>query len=204
MVSLDFVHGLANSSNVYFYKLGGGYEDEVPDGLGICRLGTYAAALGYGDAPGLGLPDEEDGLVPDPTWKRINQAESWSSGDTYIASVGQGYVLATPIQVLLSAATVANNGKLVQPTLLREVLDSEGNTVPMWRDAEGDLVDQPRSWQHPDLAVPAASQMGPDRRPGHPGIWRDHHPRLRADPGQKKTVQPWVFDTGASKACAWR
>ncbi|MCU0489799.1 MAG: penicillin-binding transpeptidase domain-containing protein, partial [Anaerolineales bacterium] len=52
--SLDFVHGLANSSNVYFYKLGGGFEDEVPGGLGICRLGTYAAAMGYGAAPGIG------------------------------------------------------------------------------------------------------------------------------------------------------
>ena len=63
---LDFVHGLANSSNVYFYKLGGGYKDEVPVGLGICRLKTYAEALGYGDAPGLGLPDEQNGLLPDP------------------------------------------------------------------------------------------------------------------------------------------
>ena len=192
---LDFVHGLANSSNVYFYKLGGGFEDEVPNGLGICRLGTYANAMGYGEAPGIGLPDEEDGLIPDPTWKRINQAESWSSGDTYITSVGQGYVLATPIQVLLSAATVANDGKLMQPTLLREVLDSDGNIIPMWRNADGDLVDQP---------VDGAFQVSP------------FQPRIKWDltvdpviqeygettvrgcepiPGQKKTVAPWVFDT---------
>lgn len=191
---LDFVHGLANSSNVYFYKLGGGFENEVPGGLGICRLGTYAAAMGYGVAPGVGLPDEQDGLIPDPTWKRINQAESWSSGDTYIASVGQGYVLATPIQVLLSAATVANNGKLVQPTLVREVLDSEGNVVPMWRDAEGNLVDQPSpgaiqvspfqvnlKW---DLTVdPVIQEYGETTVRGCEPI-----------PGQKKTVAPWVFD----------
>ena len=141
---LDFVHGLAHSSNVYFYKLGGGYEDEVPDGgLGICRLGTYAAALGYGDAPGVGLPDEEDGLIPDPTWKRINHAESWSSGDTYITSVGQGYVLATPLQVLLSAAIIANDGAYMQPTLIREIMDPEGNVVNMWQDADGNIYDQP-------------------------------------------------------------
>jgi penicillin-binding protein 2 len=192
--SLDFVHGLANSSNVYFYKLGGGFEDEVPTGLGICRLGTYAAAMGYGSAPGIGLPDEEDGLIPDPTWKRINQAESWSSGDTYIASVGQGYVLATPIQVLLSAATVANDGKLVQPTLLREVLDSDGNTIPMWRNADGDLVDQPGEgtfqvspfephikW---DMTVdPVIQEFGETTVRGCEPI-----------PGSKKTVAPWVFD----------
>jgi penicillin-binding protein 2 len=191
---LDFVHGLANSSNVYFYKLGGGFEDEVPNGLGICRLGTYAAAMGYGAAPGIGLPDEEDGLIPDPTWKRINQAESWSSGDTYIASVGQGYVLATPIQVLLSAAVVANDGKLVQPTLLREVLDSNGNVVPMWRDADGNLLDEP---------VPGAMQVSPFQvnlkwdLTVDPVIQEFGETTVRGCepiPGQKKTVAPWVFD----------
>jgi penicillin-binding protein 2 len=192
--SLDFVHGLANSSNVYFYKLGGGFENEVPDGLGICRLGTYAAAMGYGAAPGIGLPDEEDGLIPDPTWKRINQAESWSSGDTYIASVGQGYVLATPIQVLLSAATVANDGKLVQPTLLREVLDSEGNVLPMWRDAEGNLVDQ---------QAPGSIQVSPFQINMKWDLTKDAVIQEYGEttvrgcepiPGQKKTVAPWVFD----------
>jgi penicillin-binding protein 2 len=191
---LDFVHGLANSSNVYFYKLGGGFEDEVPNGLGICRLGTYAAAMGYGAAPGIGLPDEEDGLIPDPTWKRINQAESWSSGDTYIASVGQGYVLATPIQVLLSAAVVANDGKLAQPTLLREVLDSNGNVVPMWRDADGNLLDEP---------VPGAKQVSPFQvnlkwdLTVDPMIQEFGETTVRGCepiPGQKKTVAPWVFD----------
>jgi penicillin-binding protein 2 len=191
---LDFVHGLANSSNVYFYKLGGGYKDEVPNGgLGICRLGTYARALGYGDKAGIGLPDEEDGLIPDPTWKRINQAESWSSGDTYIASVGQGYVLATPVQVLYSAMVVANNGKFVQPTLIKEVLDSEGNVVPMWKDVNGDLVREPS---------PGSVQISPFQ----PTVKWD----LTVDPiiqeygettirgcepilGSTKTVAPWVF-----------
>lgn len=191
---LDFLHGLANSSNVYFYKLGGGFKDEVPDGLGICRLGTYARAMGYGDAPGLGLPDEEDGLVPDPTWKRINQAESWSSGDTYIASVGQGYVLATPIQVLLSAATVANNGKLIQPTLLREVVDSKGNVTPMWRDPEGNLIESP---------VPGAVQVSPFQPQAKWDMTTDPVIQVYGETtirgceevkGQTKTVAPWVFN----------
>ena len=192
---LDFVHGLANSSNVYFYKLGGGYKDEVPNGgLGICRLGTYAAALGYGEAPGIGLPDEQDGLIPDPTWKRINQAESWSTGDTYISSVGQGYVLATPIQVLISAAIIANDGKYMQPTLVREVRDAEGNVVDAWQDEDGNIYFEP---------VEGARQISP----WTPSVKWD----LTTDPviqefgettirgcepiiGQKKTVQPWVID----------
>lgn len=192
---LDFVHGLANSSNVYFYKLGGGFENEVPNGgLGICRLGTYAAAMGYGDAAGIGLPDEEDGLIPDPTWKRINQAESWSSGDTYIASVGQGYVLATPVQVLYSAAIIANDGKFVQPTLIREVLDSEGNIVPRWRDSEGNVVDSPppQGIQISPFTVNQKWDLTQDaliQEYGETTI-RGCEPI----PGATKTVQPWVFD----------
>ncbi len=172
---LDFVHGLANSSNVYFYKLGGGYKSEIPDGgLGICRLGTYAAALGYGDAPGVGLPDEQDGLIPDPTWKRINHAESWSSGDTYITSVGQGYVLSTPLQVLLSAAIIANDGKYMQPTLVRDVLDSEGNIVqPFEPVLKWDITTDPIIQEYGETTI------------------RGCEPII----GQTKTVAPWVIET---------
>ena len=172
---LDFVHGLANSSNVYFYKLGGGYKNEIPDGgLGICRLGTYAAALGYGDAPGIGLPDEQNGLIPDPTWKRINHAESWSSGDTYIASVGQGYVLSTPLQVLLSAAIIANDGKFMQPTLVRDALDSEGNIVQSFEPVlKWDITTDPIIQEYGETTI------------------RGCEPIM----GQTKTVAPWVIET---------
>ncbi len=126
---LDFLGGISNSSNVYFYKLGGGYKDEVPEGLGICRLGTYARAIGYGEFPGIELPDASAGILPDPTWKRIAHGENWAIGDTYIASVGQGFVIATPLQVLMSAATIANDGKVMRPTLIRDITDAEGNVV---------------------------------------------------------------------------
>jgi penicillin-binding protein 2 len=134
--SLDFFRCIAYSSNVCFYKLGGGFEDEIEEGLGIFRLGEYARALGYGEASGIQLPGEENGLVPSPQWKRINTGENWSTGDTYIASVGQGYVVATPLQVLMSGATIANRGKLMQPTIIREVQDGEGRVVPIWFDPE--------------------------------------------------------------------
>ena len=126
---LNFVGGLANSSNVYFYKVGGGFQDEVPEGLGICRLGTYAHALGYGTPLGIEQPYETDGLVPDPTWKRRTQGENWSTGDTYISSVGQGFVLASPLQILVSATTIANDGVQMRPTLVREIVDGNGNLV---------------------------------------------------------------------------
>jgi penicillin-binding protein 2 len=132
--TLDFFRCIAYSSNVCFYKLGGGFEDEIEEGLGIFRLSEYARALGYGERSGIQLPGEEDGLIPTPQWKRINTGENWSTGDTYIASVGQGYVLGTPLQVLMSGATIANRGKLMQPTIIREIQDSEGNVIPAWFD----------------------------------------------------------------------
>lgn len=134
--SLDFYHCIAYSSNVCFYKLGGGFDDEIKEGLGIFRLGEYARALGYGEKSGIELPGEENGLIPSPQWKRINKGENWSTGDTYIASVGQGYVTVTPLQVLMSGATIANHGKLMQPTIVREVQDNEGRVIPMWFDPE--------------------------------------------------------------------
>lgn len=172
---IDFVDGLANSSNVYFYKLGGGYQDEVPEGLGICRLGTYARALGYGDFPGIELPLVEDGLIPDPTWKRINQGENWSSGDTYIASVGQGFVIATPLQVLLSASTIANDGVLMRPTILQEILDSDGTVIKSF------VPDQVR-----DITTDPVIDVFDD--PSSPGGCES---KLT---GEKKTVEPWVIE----------
>lgn len=126
---VSYIDGVALSCDVYFYKVGGGYRDEVPEGLGIWRIGEYAKALGYGELTGIELPGEADGLIPDPTWKRIYIGETWSTGDTYIATIGQGYVTSTPIQVLVSFATLANDGIYMKPTLVKEVLDSEGNVI---------------------------------------------------------------------------
>jgi penicillin-binding protein 2 len=141
---IDFLHCIAYSSNVCFYKLGGGYKDEIPQGLGPLRHAEYARALGYGTQSGIELLGEADGLIPTPQWKRINLGENWSTGDTYIASVGQGYVLATPLQVLESAATIANDGALMKPTLIRQITDYEGNVVEKWfNPAEFTVSDQP-------------------------------------------------------------
>jgi penicillin-binding protein 2 len=125
-----YLTAIAQSCNIYFYKVGGGYQNEIPgDGLGVERIGQYARALGYGNPLGIDLPGEEDGLIPDPDWKRINLGENWSTGDTYNATTGQGFVLATPLQVLNAISTIANGGRVMQPHLLKEVLDGEGNVI---------------------------------------------------------------------------
>jgi penicillin-binding protein 2 len=126
---IPFLECIARSSDVCFYKVSGGFAGEIDQGLGILRLQQYAEALGYNQPSGIELPGELSGLIPDPSWKRIYQGENWSTGDTYLAGVGQGYVLATPLQVLMSAATIANNGRLMQPTVIREIMDGEGNVL---------------------------------------------------------------------------
>ncbi|MGD8865653.1 MAG: penicillin-binding transpeptidase domain-containing protein, partial [Anaerolineales bacterium] len=144
---VDFVHGIAYSCNVYFYKIGGGYQNEVPgDGLGVDGVNLYAPALGYGAPLGIDLPGEENGLIPNRDWKRINLGENWSTGDTYNTVVGQGFVSATPLQVLTSVATLANGGKVMWPHVVQQVLDGEGNVIQryepcvLWDIADGQIT----------------------------------------------------------------
>lgn len=145
---VDFLHGIAFSCNVYFYKIGGGYEPDRLEGLGIDLMGVYARALGYGAPLGIDLPGEHPGLIPDAEWKRLNLGESWSTGDTYNSVVGQGYVGATPLQVLTSVATLANGGRVMWPHLVREVLDGEGNVIQrfepcvLWDISDGVVIER--------------------------------------------------------------
>ncbi len=190
--TISFLRCIAYSSNVCFYKLGGGYKDEVKEGLGILRLKEYARALGYDQPSGIELPGEADGLIPDPQWKRIVQGENWSTGDTYIASVGQGYVLATPLQVLLSAATIANDGRHMQATIIKEITDNNGKVIPVWRDADGNFYFEPG---------PNRWQISPNQ--GHvkwdltlDPIIKDYfcEDSYCTETGNMKTVQPFVIE----------
>lgn len=126
--SLSVVSALGRSCDIFFYHVGGGYLDRV-QGLGEERLGYYAELFGMGAPTGIDLPGEAPGLVPTAKWKRVNYSESWVTGDTYNMSIGQGFVLATPLQVLNTAATIANGGTLYRPQIVREVIDGEGNIV---------------------------------------------------------------------------
>ena len=128
--AVDYKHGIGYSCNVYWYKTSGGYPGEVEDGgLGIWNIYEYGAALGYGKETGIELPGEADGLLPNPTWKRLNQGENWATGDTYLAGVGQGYVLATPVQVMNAFSTIVNGGKHMQLSMIGKTIDTDGNVL---------------------------------------------------------------------------
>ena len=131
---VDMIRGIAWSCDVYFYQIGGGNPNLSsqtirPGGLGIDDLFRYGTAFGIGSELGIELPFENPNRMPDPDWKRRNQGESWSTGDTYNAAFGQGYVNVTPLQLISSVAATINGGVLYQPTVIREFLDEERQVI---------------------------------------------------------------------------
>ena len=131
----DFNHGpltlreaIAVSNDIYFYYVGGGYPQTF---LGLTQeeLAQWARVFGYGSATGIDLPGEISFSVPDDQWKRVNWASSWVQGDSYNMAIGQGYLLATPLQVLQSLVPIANGGMLYQPQVALQITDpSTGRT----------------------------------------------------------------------------
>ena len=118
---------LAVSDDIFFYQLGGGYREFR--GLGPTAVGEYAKDFGLGELTGIELPGESSGLMPTPKWKRVNYAENWLTGDTYNMSIGQGFVLSTPLQMATATAAIANHGHLYRPQLVEKITDADGNVV---------------------------------------------------------------------------
>jgi penicillin-binding protein 2 len=146
--SMNVLSALTQSCDIFFYQVGGGYRDQF-QGLGEAAIGYYAELFGMGSQSGIDLPGEASGLVPTVKWKRVNYSESWVTGDTYNMSIGQGFVLATPLQVLNSAATIANGGTLYRPQIVHDVIDSDGNTIQAF--APDVIRDLPISQENIDI-----------------------------------------------------
>ena len=122
-------HGSANlskaiqvSSDTFFYRLG--YE------MGIDKASPYLAQFGFGQKTGIDLPSEYAGVLPSREWKAKRFAKSsdptakeWRAGEMVSVSIGQGYNAYTPLQMAHATASLANNGVVYQPHLVKEVLD---------------------------------------------------------------------------------
>lgn len=131
---VNLLKGLAQSCDVYFYQVGGGNPKVSPSvlrsgGLGIYDLYRWATAFGIGSELGVELPGELAGRVPESQWKRRNYGESWSTGDTYNAAFGQGYITVTPLQLLNATASMINGGTLWQPTIVKNLQDANGTIL---------------------------------------------------------------------------
>lgn len=115
---VDARRAVAVSSDVYFYAIGGGYGDVK--GLGIERLKYWYDAFGFTSPTGIELSGEATGFVPTPSWKEETYGDPWRLGDTYNTSIGQYAMQITPLEAARAVAAVANDGKLVKPTLVKD------------------------------------------------------------------------------------
>lgn len=108
--NVDLKEALMHSCDIYFY--------EVARRTGIDKIAAMAKRFGFGMPTGINLPGEKSGLMPTRRWKELILGEQWLQGDTYNTGIGQGYVLATPIQLAVMAAVLANDGYKIKPTIL--------------------------------------------------------------------------------------
>lgn len=121
--TLNLVQALAQSCDTYFYKL-------AVD-LGIDRIAAMARKLGMGDKLGFELSEERPGLMPDKNWKLGQYGESWQPGETIVASIGQGYILSTPLQLAVMTSRLVNGGYAVKPWIVGYTGDKPGGQ-PQW------------------------------------------------------------------------
>ena len=119
----DLFWGLAQSCNIVFYELGKKLDSIDPN-----ILPQFARRFGLGAPTGLVGLRESAGAVPDPAWKQATLQEDWYPGDSVNLAIGQGYLLATPLQMVNTYSAIANGGKLRAPMLVQKVV-REGQVV---------------------------------------------------------------------------
>ena len=110
---MNIISALEQSCDVFFY--------EIALKTGIKKIKIMAHRLGLGDVTGVDLPDEKRGIIPSYEWKLANKGSVWTPGETVVSSIGQGYVLATPLQMAVMTARLANGKQAVSPSLIKTV-----------------------------------------------------------------------------------
>lgn len=156
---------IAFSSNVYFYIIGGGFEDQK--GLGITKMSEYFRMFGLGEKTGVKLSGEQPGTVPDPAWKKEAFDDDWRLGDTYHTAIGQFGFQTTPLQMLRAYGALANGGTLFVPHLEKgivgdsEKIELDANALKIIHEGMRMTTNYPggtaRSLERDDIAIAAKS-----------------------------------------------
>jgi penicillin-binding protein 2 len=181
---MDMRQGLANSCDIYFYKISGGFDQdgEFVEGLGVERIARYSNQFGFGRQQGIELPLEAIGdLPPNEQWKTLNYGEPWSTGDNYNLGIGQGFLTASPMQVAQMAAVIANGGFLYRPTLVHHMTDDAGNVV--FTDDDSQIIARAAPGPNGPRITDAAGEPISD-----PGL------NIQFDAGGNYIFQPEVVD----------
>ncbi len=146
---VNLKRAMMKSCDVYFYQIG--IE------LGVDRIARYAKKFGLGQKLGIRLNTERSGLIPTSAWKKLTMRAPWTTGDTPPVSIGQGAVELTPIQMANMFATIANEGRVWRPYLVKKVVNYLGETI-LERDSELiQVVDgiSPETWRQIKRALKA-------------------------------------------------
>jgi penicillin-binding protein 2 len=128
----NLIEAITHSCDAYFYQFG--------NAAGIDAIDRVGNTLGLGQPSGIELTGEDPGLLPSADWLRTTKNERWTPGQTANTSIGQGYVLASPLQMAMVAATIANGGTCYQPTLIYETQQADGTIVRRPAKVRGDLT----------------------------------------------------------------
>lgn len=150
---LSFIKALAMSDNVYFYELG--YR------VGIDNIAKYAGIYGFGQPTGIDLNGESTGLIASKKVKWDIWNEDWRLGDTFNAAIGQGFNLATPMQLAVMLSCVANGGIRYQPYLVDSILNADGSQYMAPARSEGKHIDiSQRTLDYMQQGMSATTQEG--------------------------------------------
>ncbi len=122
---VNIISAIARSSDIFFYTVGGGFGKIM--GLGVDKITQYFKKFNLGKKLGIDLPGENEGFVPSSEWKLAKYGEEWNLGNTYHISIGQGYLLVTPMQVASWTSVFANKGTIYAPQLVDKIVSGYDN-----------------------------------------------------------------------------
>lgn len=134
---INFHTALAKSDNVYFYEMG--------NRVGIDSIDKYANIYGIGTKTGIDLFGEASGMIPSPKYKKQLYNEDWYLGDTFNAAIGQGFTLATPLQIASMMGAVAMDGVRYKPYLVDKFLNPDGSVAKVVAPVELPKLDVSQS-----------------------------------------------------------
>ena len=151
----DVKKAIAESVNPFFYLIGGGYtssdfsDPRLPrefNGLGIEKIKKYLGFFGFGEKTEVDLAGETLGRVPDPEWKdnyfKTPILKKWYLGDTYNISIGQGYFLASPLQVAVAYQAIANGGEIFKPKIIKEIIYPDGKREKVEPEIKKEILEE--------------------------------------------------------------
>jgi penicillin-binding protein 2 len=119
--NITIIQAIEESSNVFFYKMG--------IQLGVDKMYDYIHSMGIGQKTGVELAREVSGVMPNSAWKKATVGEEWQPGEDLSTAIGQGFVAVTPISMAVAYNSIATDGKVVKPFVIRKIMDQDGKVL---------------------------------------------------------------------------